>query len=88
MFFGFVIEAVVLALCGGVLGVVLGWQCNGLATGTTNWTTFTEQSFAFRVTSDVVVQAGLLALLIGVVGGALPARRASRLPASAALRTL
>ena len=88
VFLGFVIEAVVLALCGGALGVVLGWQCNGLATGTTNWTTFTEQSFAFRVTSDVVMQAGLLALLIGVVGGALPARRASRLPPSAALRTL
>ncbi|MCC6785263.1 MAG: ABC transporter permease [Planctomycetes bacterium] len=88
VFLGFLSEAVVLALLGGVLGVVLGWQCNGLATGTTNWTTFTEQSFAFRVTGDVVVQALVLALLIGVVGGALPARRASRLPPSAALRTL
>lgn len=88
VFLGFLSESVVLALLGGLLGVVLGWQCNGIATGTTNWTTFTEQSFAFRVTSDVVVQALVLALLIGVVGGALPARRASRLPPSAALRTL
>ncbi|MFO1050897.1 MAG: ABC transporter permease [Planctomycetota bacterium] len=88
VYLGFLVEASALALCGGVLGVALGWQCNGIATGTTNWTTFTEQSFAFRVTPDVVVQALLLALLIGVVGGALPARRAARLPPSAALRAM
>ena len=56
--------------------------------GTTNWSTFTEQSFSFRVTPDVVAQAMMLALLIGVLGGALPARRASRLSPQAALRTL
>lgn len=88
VFLGFLIESTTLALCGGVLGVVLGWQSNGIATGTTNWTTFTEQSFAFRVTGTVVAQALVLALLIGLIGGALPARRASRLPPSAALRAL
>ena len=77
-----------LAAIGGAVGILIGWQCNGIATGTTNWTTFTEQTFAFRVTGDVVVQAMLLALLIGLVGGALPARRAARLSPQAALRTL
>jgi putative ABC transport system permease protein len=88
VFLGFLLESLALALVGGALGVLLGYQCNGIATGTTNWSAFTEQSISFRVTSDVVVQAMGLALLIGVVGGALPARRASRLSPQAALRTL
>jgi putative ABC transport system permease protein len=88
VFLGFLLESLALALVGGALGVLLGYQCNGIATGTTNWSTFTEQSFSFRVTAEVVVQAMGLALLIGVVGGALPARRASRLSPQAALRTL
>ncbi len=88
VFLGFVAESMALALVGGVLGVVIGWQCNGIATGTTNWTTFTEQSFAFRVTSDVVVQAMILAFVIGLIGGVLPARRAARLSPQTALRTL
>lgn len=88
VFLGFLIESLALAIVGGALGVLLGYQCNGIATGTTNWSTFTEQGFSFRVTPDVVVQALLLAGLIGVVGGALPARRASRLSPQTALRTL
>lgn len=87
VFLGFLVESIVLALVGGVLGVLLGYQCNGIATGTTNWATFTEQSFAFAVTGDVIVQALVLALLIGVLGGALPARRAARLSPREALRT-
>lgn len=88
VFFGFLIEAITLSLVGGALGVLLGYQCNGIATGTTNWATFTEQSFAFAVTPDVVVQAMVLALLIGVVGGALPAAVAARMSPCEALRTI
>lgn len=88
VFLGFLCESLVIGLLGGALGVLLGWQCNGLATGTTNWATFTEQSFAFRVTSDVVISALVLSAVIGLVGGALPARRASRLSPRAALRAL
>src|SRR5690606_39612053 len=77
VFAGFLLESAALALAGGLLGVLLGMQCHGIATGTTNWATFTEQSFSFRVTADVVLQALGLALLIGLLGGALPARRRS-----------
>jgi putative ABC transport system permease protein len=87
VFGGFLVESLLIALAGGALGVLLGYQCNGIATGTTNWSTFTEQSFQFRVTPDVVAQAMVLAVLIGVVGGALPARRAARLSPREALRT-
>jgi putative ABC transport system permease protein len=75
-----------LAVVGGAIGVLLGAQCNGLATGTTNWATFTEQSFAFRVSPEVIAQAMILAVVIGILGGALPARRAAKLTPRAALR--
>jgi putative ABC transport system permease protein len=88
VFTGFLLESLAIAAIGGALGVLLGYQCNGIATGTTNWSTFTEQSFSFQVRPSVVVQAMVLSLLIGVVGGALPARRASRLSPQVALRTL
>jgi putative ABC transport system permease protein len=88
VFLGFVFESAVLGLLGGGLGILLGWQCNGIATGTTNWDTFTEQTFAFRVTGDVVRDALLLALLIGVLGGAIPARRAARMVPREALRAV
>ena len=88
IFLGFLMESAIIGILGGAIGVALGYQCNGIATGTTNWATFTEQSFAFRVTGDVVVSAMVLATLIGVVGGALPARRASKLSPRAALRAL
>jgi len=88
IFLGFLAESLAISLLGGLLGVLLGWQCNGLATGTTNWATFTEQAFAFRVTPDVVVSALVLAGIIGIVGGALPARRASRMSPRAALRAM
>ncbi|MCC6671974.1 MAG: ABC transporter permease [Planctomycetes bacterium] len=88
VFLGFLTESLVLAVVGGVLGVALGYQCNGIATGTTNWSTFTEQSFSFAVTPDVVASAMVLAAFIGLIGGALPAARAARLTPREALRAL
>jgi putative ABC transport system permease protein len=75
-----------LGLAGGVVGVLLAWPVNGVATGTMNWDTFTEQAFAFRITSDVILQAVAFSTLIGVAAGVIPAWRASRLPPSEALR--
>jgi len=83
---GFLLEALLLGLAGGALGVVLALPVNGLATGTTNWNTFTEQTFAFAVTWDVVLPAVVFAGVIGVVGGLLPAFRAAGLPPTEALR--
>lgn len=83
---GFLFEALLLGLAGGALGVVLAIPINGIATGTTNWNTFTEQTFAFAVTGDVVFTAIFFAGIIGVIGGLIPAFRASALPPTEALR--
>jgi len=46
----------------------------------------TKMAFQLDVTSDVVLTAGLLGLAIGIVGGALPALAATRLPLRGALQ--
>jgi putative ABC transport system permease protein len=61
---------------------------NGVETSTTNWNTFTEAAFAFRVTLPLLGRSLLVAVVLGLLGGTLPAWRASRLLPTAALRRL
>jgi ABC-type lipoprotein release transport system permease subunit len=84
--YGFLLEALLLGVAGGIVGVLFALPINGIATGTTNWNTFTEQTFAFAVTSDVMLQAVIFAGIVGVIGGVLPAFRAASLPPTEALR--
>ncbi len=84
--FGFLVEALLLGLAGGVVGVLLALPVNNVATGTMNWQTWTEQAFAFRITTDVVVAAVTFSTLVGVLSGLVPAWKASRVPPSVALR--
>lgn len=83
---GFLCEATVLGLAGGIVGVLIALPVNGVATGTMNWTTFTEQAFAFAITPDVVAVAVVFSTSVGVIAGLLPALRAARVPPSVALR--
>jgi ABC-type antimicrobial peptide transport system permease subunit len=84
---GFLIESLVLGLMGGALGVLIALPINGVATGTMNFVTFTEQAFSFRITPLVVTQAVILAAVVGLLGGTLPAIRASRLKPTDAIRS-
>jgi len=84
----FVIEALCLALVGGLVGCVAVLPLNGLTTGTMNWQTFSHLAFAFRVTPPLLATGLGFALLMGLVGGVPPALRAARLPIAAALREL
>jgi putative ABC transport system permease protein len=83
---GFLVEALLLGLAGGIVGVLLALPVNNVATGTMNWQTFTEQAFAFHITADVVVAAVTFSTLVGVLSGLIPAWKASRVPPSVALR--
>jgi putative ABC transport system permease protein len=83
---GFLFEALLLGLAGGACGVLFALPIHGMGTGTTNWNTFTEQTFAFAITPDVVLNAVFFAAFIGVIGGLLPAFRASELRPTEALR--
>ncbi len=53
-----------------------------------NCQTFSQVAFAFPVTPRLLVQGLDYALVMGVVGGLLPALRAARLPIASALREL
>lgn len=79
-------ESVVLALAGGFVGCALAWPLNGVATGTIGWNTFAEVAFEFRITPALMAKGMLFALVMGVLGGLLPARLAARKPVLEALR--
>jgi putative ABC transport system permease protein len=84
----FVLEALFIALVGGLLGCVVVLPLNGLTTGTINWQTFSHLAFAFRVTPDLLAMGIAFALMMGLIGGVPPAVRAARAPIAVALREL
>lgn len=86
VFLSFIFESVVLGLLGGLVGCLLAIPIHGIETGTSNFATFTEVAFAFRLTPTVLITAVVFALLLGIVGGAWPAFKASRLQPTEALR--
>jgi putative ABC transport system permease protein len=80
------LETMLLALVGGVLGALLAWLVFNGHTVSTLGNNFSQVVFQFRV-SPALLWTGLKwALGIGMVGGLFPALRASRLPVTEALR--
>jgi ABC-type antimicrobial peptide transport system permease subunit len=83
----FLVEAALIGLVGGVMGGLLVLPLDGIETGTLNWNSFTDVSFAFRVDAGLLLTAIGVAVLLGVLGGVVPSWRASRLSPVEALRT-
>ena len=86
--FSFLIESLLIAFVGGVLGCLAVLKLNGLTTSTINFQTFSNLAFAFKVTPDLIVMGVAFALIMGAAGGLFPAIRAARLPVATALREL
>lgn len=82
----FLAEAVLIALIGGAIGCLMALPINGLVTSTTNWTSFSEVAFAFRVTPGLLLNGMIFAAVMGVIGGLLPARFAAKQQVVEALR--
>jgi putative ABC transport system permease protein len=83
------LEALLLALAGGVMGGGLAYFAfDGFHTATLNWQSFSQVTFAFDVTPQLLALGITGAALIGLMGGSFPAIRAARLPVAAALREL
>jgi putative ABC transport system permease protein len=80
------IEALLLALGGGVLGAVLAWLLFNGHVVSTNLSSAAQTVFASTVTPGVLVIGVAWALAIGLIGGLFPAIRAARLPVAAALQ--
>jgi putative ABC transport system permease protein len=82
----FVLESLLLALLGAIVGILLMLPFNGMQTGTSNAVTFSEVVFALRITPGVAIRAVIFALIMGFVGGLAPAWHAARQNILAALR--
>src|SRR5207244_5899746 len=86
--FSFLVEALLIAFVGGLLGCLAVLPLNGLTTSTMNFQTFSNLAFAFKITPQLLVHGVFFALVMGVVGGLLPAARAAAQPVATALRSL
>lgn len=82
----FLAESALIALVGGVLGCLLALPVNGIVTSTTNWASFSEIAFAFRITPGLLLSGLTFGVVMGVIGGFFPALRASRMAVVQALR--
>jgi putative ABC transport system permease protein len=82
----FVVESILLAVLGGLVGCLLVLPLNGLTTGIGNFVTFSEIDFNFRVTPEIMAAGVAFAMLLGTLGGLFPAASASRKEILAALR--
>ena len=85
---GFLIEGVILATLGGLLGCLLALPLHGYSTGTMSFDSFSEVVFQFRITPMLAMEGVVFAIVVGFVGSLLPAIRASRLPVIAALKAV
>jgi len=82
------LETMVLALAGGVLGAAVAWLLFNNYTVSTLGANFSQVVFAFKVSPALVWNGLKWALAIGFIGGVFPALRAARLPVTTALREL
>jgi putative ABC transport system permease protein len=82
-----VAEAILLAALGALIGAALVYLVlDGYSTSTFNEASGTQLGFAFRMTAERAALGISLALLLGFLGGLLPALRAAHMPITAAWR--
>ena len=82
----FLLEAVLLGVVGGIAGLILASLMQFIHISTLNWQSFSELAFSFTLTPRIIMTSMLFAVLMGVIGGFLPAVRAARLSIVEALR--
>jgi putative ABC transport system permease protein len=87
--FSVLVEAALLSILGGIIGGAIAWAAfDGYETATMNFQSFSQIAFAFAVTPRLLLIALVYALIMGLLGGFLPAYKAARLPVVTALREL
>lgn len=82
----FLLEALLLGLVGGAVGLGLASFMQFLTISTMNWQSFAELAFTFTLNVGIVAKSLAFALVMGLLGGFLPALRAARLNIIDALR--
>jgi putative ABC transport system permease protein len=79
-------ESLLLSALGGIIGCLLVLPLNGITTGISNFATFSEVAFSFRVTPQIMLTGVGFAMLLGALGGLFPATSAARKEILTALR--
>ncbi|MES2297672.1 MAG: ABC transporter permease [Pseudomonadota bacterium] len=82
----FMTESLLLAFVGGAAGLACASLMQFLSFSTTNFQSFSELAFGFTLNGPIALKAMLFALVMGFIGGFLPALRAARLTIVDALR--
>jgi len=82
----FIVESLFLGLIGGCVGLFFASFLQFLTFSTMNFQTFSELTFSFTLTFEIFYKAIIFALVMGFVGGVLPAFRASRMNIVESLR--
>ena len=84
-FVGTLVESLILAALGGVIGATATYLVfDGFSTSTLG-ASFTQVVFSFKLSPALLVQGVILALAVGLIGGLFPAIRAARMPIVAGL---
>jgi putative ABC transport system permease protein len=82
-------EAILLGAAGGLLGGLLALIfLNGMQSSTMNFQTFSQITYAFTVTPQLVVTGIVYGLVLTFIAGVLPGIRAARMPITTGLREL
>ena len=84
-FAGTLVESLVLALLGGVLGALATFLIFDGFSASTLGASFTQVVFSFKLGPALIAQGITLALIVGLIGGLFPAIRAARMPIVAGL---
>lgn len=82
----FLFESLLIAFFGGVIGIGAAFFLKFFQISTTNWDTFADIAFNFDISWNIAFTAIIFALVMGIVGGFLPAVRAARLKIVDSLR--
>jgi ABC-type antimicrobial peptide transport system permease subunit len=82
----FMLESLFLGLIGGGAGLFFASFMQLFTISTVNFQTFSELAFSFALTFNIVYRALFFSLIMGFIGGVLPAIRASRMNIVDALR--
>ena len=85
--FAFLMESLLLGILGGLIGLFFASFLQLFTVSTLNFQTFSELAFSFTLTVEIFAEAMGFSLIMGFVGGVLPAVRASRMNIVEALRS-
>lgn len=82
----FVAESVLLSFAGGIVGILAALSLKNAKLSMINFASWSEVVFTFEPTPGIIVSGLVFSIVMGLVGGALPAIRAARTSPVVAMR--